>query len=101
MAPCTKCYEPDQGLPRLLASRFANFVPVSYLICLCQAGIDICGNDSYGIPALHKFASWNKTVYLDLLIPKLTPEQLNATSTDGKTALHWAVEMAAVNHWFL
>ncbi len=44
---------------------------------------------------IHKFASWNKTVYLDLLIPKLTTEQLNAKA-DGKTALHWAVEMAAV-----
>ena len=43
-----------------------------------------------------QFASWNKTILLDLLIPKLTPSQLNATDKEGKTALHWAVEMASV-----
>jgi len=43
-----------------------------------------------------KFASWNKTEYLDLLIPKLSAEELNGTDKEGKTALHWAVEMAAV-----
>mmetsp|Transcript_1594 Transcript_1594/g.3509 ORF Transcript_1594/g.3509 Transcript_1594/m.3509 type:complete len:388 (-) Transcript_1594:52-1215(-) len=58
--------------------------------------IDPAGNDAYGLAAIHKFASWNKIVLLDLLIPKLTPSQLNATDKEGKTALHWAVEMASV-----
>ena len=58
--------------------------------------IDPAGNDAYGLSAIHKFASWNKTVLLDLLIPKLTPAQLNAADKEGKTALHWAVEMASV-----
>ena len=58
--------------------------------------IDPAGKDSFGLAAIHKFASWNKTSYLDLIIPKLSTDELNAVSSDGKTALHWAVEMAAV-----
>ncbi len=58
--------------------------------------MDPAGADAYGITSLHKFASWNKTVYLDMLLPKLTATQLNATCPANKTALHWAVEMAAV-----
>jgi hypothetical protein len=42
-----------------------------------------------------QFASWNKTELLELLLPNLTNDQLNAQCPDGKTALHWAVEMAA------
>ena len=49
-----------------------------------------------GLTSLHKFASWNKTDYLDLLIPKLTPVELEAKCPEGKTALHYAVEMASV-----
>jgi ankyrin repeat protein len=60
------------------------------------ANIDPAGKDFYGLPALHKFASWNKTEYMNILIPKLTAEELSMQDRDGKTALHWAVEMAAV-----
>jgi hypothetical protein len=59
-------------------------------------GVNPAGRDFYGLTALQKFASWNKTEFMDLLIPKLTQEELNATDKEGKTALHWAVEMAAV-----
>ena len=58
--------------------------------------IDPAGKDAYGLSAIHKFASWNKTELLDLLIPKLTKDELTATCKEGKTALHWAVEMASV-----
>jgi ankyrin repeat protein len=58
--------------------------------------IDPAGKDAFGLCALHKFASWNKIVLLDLLIPKLTKDDLMATCKEGKTALHWAVEMASV-----
>jgi len=59
--------------------------------------IDPAGADAYGLTALHKFASWNKTELLALLLPTLaTPAQLNAKDPEGKTALHWAVEMASV-----
>ena len=58
--------------------------------------IDPEGPDAFGLRAIHKFASWNKTVLLDLLIPNLPPGGLDATDSEGKTALHWAVEMASV-----
>ncbi|RHY18054.1 hypothetical protein DYB36_014391 [Aphanomyces astaci] len=55
------------------------------------------GADAYGLTALHKFASWNKTDYIDLLLPHLAaPTDLNAQCPEGKTALHYAVEMASV-----
>ena len=61
------------------------------------AEIDVAGRDAYGLTALHKFASWNKTEFLELLIGKLDASagELDAQCPDGKTAVHWAVEMAA------
>ena len=58
--------------------------------------IDLNGTDAFGLLAIHKFASWNKTVFLELLLPKLSPADMNKQCPEGKTALHWAVEMAAV-----
>ncbi len=58
--------------------------------------MDPAGTDSYGLTALHKFSSWNKTAFLDMLIPHLTAEELELPCPDGKTAIHWAVEMASV-----
>lgn len=58
--------------------------------------INPAGVDAYGLTALHKFASWNKTDYLDLLLPHLSAEQLEARCPEGKTALHYSVEMASV-----
>lgn len=45
---------------------------------------------------MHKFSSWNKTDYLDLLVPCLKKEDLEIKCPEGKTALHYAVEMASV-----
>ena len=59
-------------------------------------GVDPAGADAYGVTALHKFASWNKTAMLDLLLPALPEGAINAACPEGKTALHWAVEMASV-----
>mmetsp|Transcript_6945 Transcript_6945/g.13875 ORF Transcript_6945/g.13875 Transcript_6945/m.13875 type:complete len:382 (+) Transcript_6945:137-1282(+) len=58
--------------------------------------VDAGGADAYGLTALHKFASWNKVELIDMLLPHLKPEDLNAQDPDGKTALHWACEMASV-----
>jgi len=58
--------------------------------------VDPAGADAYGLTALHKLASWNKTMLMELLLPHLLPGQIDAKCPDGKTALHWAVEMAAV-----
>lgn len=58
--------------------------------------VDPAGRDFYGLTALQKFASWNKTELIELILPKLTEEEKNAVDKEGKTALHWAVEMAAV-----
>lgn len=60
------------------------------------SNVDPAGADSYGLTALHKFASWNKTLLLEVLLPHLTSEDLMRTDPAGKTALHWAVEMASV-----
>jgi ankyrin repeat protein len=58
--------------------------------------IDAGGKDSYGLTALHKFASWNKVEFIELLLPYLSPQQINEQDPDGKTALHFACEMASV-----
>mmetsp|Transcript_4098 Transcript_4098/g.4747 ORF Transcript_4098/g.4747 Transcript_4098/m.4747 type:complete len:383 (-) Transcript_4098:163-1311(-) len=63
---------------------------------LADPAVDPAGTDAFGLTALHKFASWNKTELIDMLLPKLTPEQINFQDQDGKTALHWACEMASV-----
>lgn len=63
---------------------------------LADPNIDAGGKDAYGLTALHKFASWNKVELLELLVPKLSEPELNAQDPDGKTALHWACEMASV-----
>eukprot|EP00948_MAST-09A_sp_MAST-9A-sp1_P003378 g3378.t1 len=59
-------------------------------------GVAPGGKDAFGLPALHKFASWNKVELIEMLVPRLTAEEVLATDPEGKTALHWAVEMAAV-----
>jgi ankyrin repeat protein len=59
-------------------------------------GVNPAGADAFGLAAIHKFASWNKTDYLDLLLPYLSTEQLNCTCPEGKTALHYAAENASV-----
>lgn len=60
------------------------------------AKIDPAAPDAYGLTALHKFASWNKAPLLELLLPHLSNDDLAAKDPAGKTALHWAVEMASV-----
>ena len=47
--------------------------------------VDPAGKDFYGLTALQKFASWNKTAYLSLLVPKLTASELNSADNQGKT----------------
>ena len=63
---------------------------------LANPEINAGGKDAYGLTALHKFASWNKVEFIEMLLPHLSKEQLNDQDPDGKTALHWACEMASV-----
>jgi len=49
--------------------------------------IDPAGKDAFGLSALQKFASWNKTELIDLILPRLTVEQINSQDLEGKTAL--------------
>ena len=58
--------------------------------------INPSAKDSYGLTALQKFSSWNKTDYLDLLLPYLATADIEMKCPEGKTALHYAVEMASV-----
>ena len=58
--------------------------------------IDPAGADAYGLTALHKFASWGKVDLIEMLLPHLSAEQRQSVDPEGKTALHWAVEMASV-----
>ena len=59
--------------------------------------IDPAGADAYGLTALHKFASWGKVDLMALLLPHLSDAERRQVDPDGKTALHWAVEMASVS----
>ena len=58
--------------------------------------VDPAGKDAYGLTALHKFASWNKCEYLDLLIPHLSREDLLMKCPMGKSALNYATESGAM-----
>ena len=59
--------------------------------------IDPAGADAYGLTALHKFASWGKVDLMAMLLPHLSDAERRQVDPDGKTALHWAVEMASVS----
>jgi hypothetical protein len=63
---------------------------------LADDKVDAGGKDAYGLTALMKFSSWNKTELMDLLLPHLSQDEINAVDTDGKTALHLSCEMASV-----
>jgi ankyrin repeat protein len=64
---------------------------------LNDPSIDPAGKDFYGLPALHKFASWDKVDLLDLLLPQLSSSDVNTQGgDDGSTALHSCIEMGAV-----
>lgn len=54
------------------------------------------GKDSFGLSALHKFASWNKVDLLQMLCEHLSVEELNSPGgSEGYTCLHWAADMGA------
>jgi len=60
--------------------------------------VNPAGRDMFGLTALHKFAAWDKVDLLELLIPCLSTEDLNATGGDeGFSALHHATSMGAVH----
>lgn len=48
--------------------------------------VDPAGKDMFGLAAVHKFSSWNKTELLELLLPHLTKVELNAPG-ECKSAL--------------
>lgn len=57
-----------------------------------------CGQDMFGITALMKFAAWDKTDLLELLLPVAQNDNTYfnlASPTDGFTALHHAADMGA------
>lgn len=83
---------------RRILSKLVDFPgDVAEITALVNGGqVDLGGQDAYGLTALAKFASWNKTELMDLLLPKLSRQEVNFQDREGKTALHWAVEMAAV-----
>lgn len=56
---------------------------------------ELNGRDMFGLTALHKFSSWNKVDLIDLLLPLLTVDEVNAVSPDGYSSLHHAVESRA------
>lgn len=58
--------------------------------------VDLAGRDLFGLTALHKFSSWNKVDLVQLLLPHLSNDAINAQGGEkGYHALHWCVEMNA------
>mmetsp|Transcript_27652 Transcript_27652/g.46830 ORF Transcript_27652/g.46830 Transcript_27652/m.46830 type:complete len:339 (+) Transcript_27652:82-1098(+) len=63
---------------------------------------DLAGKDMFGLTALHKFASWNKTDLIEAIAPHLTGPQFNQqTPKEKDTALHLAVKMGAARAVFM
>jgi len=65
---------------------------------LADPSVDPCGRDMFGLTALHKFSAWDKVDLLELLLPHISVEDLNAVGgDDGFSALHHAASMGAVH----
>ena len=55
------------------------------------------GRDMFGLPALHKFAAWDKLDLLELLLPRLDGAQLNQLcGAEKRSALHACADMGAL-----
>eukprot|EP00727_Mastigamoeba_balamuthi_P012830 m51a1_g817 hypothetical protein (348) ;mRNA; r:692639-693726 len=72
--------------------------PAAVAEALARPGdVDPCGRDMFGLSALHKFSSWDKADLVAMLLPHLSPDDVNARGGDGRqTALEMAVEMRAM-----
>jgi len=87
------------GAPKKALSKFVEYPgdPQAVARHLEDTAVDPSGKDMFGLTALHKFAAWNKVDLLDLLLPHLSEDDLNAVGgDDGGTALHQAISMGAV-----
>jgi len=63
---------------------------------LTSGQVDPAGKDFFGLSALHKFAGWDRVDLTELLLPALSASEINADGgSEGRTALHFCVEMGA------
>eukprot|EP00928_Gymnodinium_smaydae_P067049 TRINITY_DN49987_c0_g1_i1.p1 TRINITY_DN49987_c0_g1~~TRINITY_DN49987_c0_g1_i1.p1 ORF type:complete len:393 (+),score=70.08 TRINITY_DN49987_c0_g1_i1:135-1181(+) len=98
---------PDKIPSKTCVSVTSQSMPLSKLVeypgdpralsrLLCDPSVDPAGRDAFGLTALHKFAAWNKTDLLELLLPHMSDADVNASDAqNGYTPLHHAIAMGA------
>lgn len=84
--------------PKTALSKLVEFPgdPQRVAALLQDEGVALNGKDMYGITALMKFAAWNKVELLQMLLPRLTVQEVNATGGKQRLPLlHYCVDMDA------
>lgn len=91
---------PAQAKPKTALSKLVEFPgdPAKLREYLADDSIALNGKDMYGLTALMKFAAWDKVDLLEILLPRLSAEEVNATGGKQKLPLlHYCVDMDAAN----
>jgi hypothetical protein len=58
---------------------------------------DRSGKDMFGVSAIHKFAAWNKSDLLQMLMRDMTENEVNALGGENNfSCLHYSIEMNAL-----
>ena len=89
---------PPRPTPRAL-SKLIEYPgdPDRLIALLADPTVDPQGKDMYGWTALHKFASWDKTDLLDILLTTVDNIDVNVRGHDQFTCIHAAVDMNAIH----
>lgn len=86
--------------PKMSLSKLVEFPgdPVKLKAHLEDQNIALNGKDMYGLTALMKFAAWDKVDLVEMLLPRLSAEEVNTTGGKQKLpVLHYCVDMDAVH----
>ena len=93
---------PPPSAPRPVLRALSKLIeypgdPDHLITLLADPTVDPMGKDMYGWTSLHKFASWDKTDLLDILLTSVNNIDINIRGHDQFTCIHAAVDMNAIH----